>query len=113
MLTISISITEVLSSFGIEKRFTVKSSFDEIISCHSNQKKRLDIEEFFNTINVVNDPLIQIKKNLVRLLSELVENKIIQNKVEISLKSGKKKILLDQKFNYFGYNPADKIYPIA
>ena len=56
----------------------------------SDQKKTLDIEEFFTTINVRNDPLIQIKKNLIRLLSELVENKIIQNEVEISLKSGKK-----------------------
>lgn len=27
----------------------------------SNQKKLLDLEEFFNTINVQNDPLIQIK----------------------------------------------------
>ena len=60
----------------------------------SNQTKRLDLEEFFNTINVRNDPLIQIKKNLIRLLSELVENKIIQNEVEILLKSGKKKYYL-------------------
>jgi hypothetical protein len=30
----------------------------------SDQKKRLDLEEFFNTINVRNDPLIQIKKIL-------------------------------------------------
>ena len=56
----------------------------------SDQKKRLNIEEFFNTINVRNDPLIQIKKNLIRLLSELVENKITQNEVVIVLKSGKK-----------------------
>jgi hypothetical protein len=51
----------------------------------------LDLEEFLNTINVRNDPLIQIKKNLIQLLSELVENKIIQNEVEVILKSGKKK----------------------
>jgi len=57
----------------------------------SDQKKRLYLEEFFNTINVRNDPLIQIKKNLIQLLSELVENKIIQNEVEVILKSGKKK----------------------
>ena len=53
--------------------------------------KRLDLEEFFNTINVRNDTLIQIKKNLIQLLNELVENKIIQNEVEVILKSGKKK----------------------
>jgi hypothetical protein len=57
----------------------------------SDQKKRLDLEEFFNTINVRNDPLIQIKKNIIQLLSELVENKIIRNEVEVILKSGKKK----------------------
>jgi len=57
----------------------------------SGQKKRLDLEEFFNKINVGNDPLIQIKKNIIQLLSKLVENKIIQNEVEVTLKSGKKK----------------------
>lgn len=60
----------------------------------SDENKRIDLEEFFDTINVRNDPLIQIKKNLIRLLSELVENKIIQNEVEILLKSGKKKYYL-------------------
>ena len=56
-----------------------------------NQKKTLDLEEFFNTINVRNDPLIKIKKNLIRLLNELVNNEIIHNKVEIVLKSRKNK----------------------
>ena len=57
----------------------------------NDQKKRLDLEEFFNTINVRNDRLIQIKKTIIQLLSELVENKMIQNEVEVTLKSGKKK----------------------
>ena len=57
----------------------------------SNQKKRLYLEGFFNTINVRNDPLVKIKKNLIQLLSELVENKIIQNEVKVILKSGKEK----------------------
>lgn len=56
----------------------------------SDQKKRLSLEEFFNTINVRNDSLNQIKKNIIQLLRELVENKIIQNEVEAVLKSGKK-----------------------
>ena len=59
----------------------------------SDQEKRFDLEEFFNPINVRNAYLIQMKKNIIRLLSELVENRIIQNKVEILLKSGKKKIV--------------------
>jgi hypothetical protein len=58
----------------------------------SEPEKTLDLEEFFNTINVRNDPLIQIKKNLIQLLSELVNNKIIHDGVRIILKSGKKKI---------------------
>lgn len=58
----------------------------------SDQKKRLNLKKFFNKLNVRNDPLIKIKKNIIRLLSELVENKISQNEVEIILKSGKKKI---------------------
>ena len=37
-----------------------------------DQKKMLDLQEFFNTINARNDVLIQIKKNLIRLLSKLV-----------------------------------------
>jgi hypothetical protein len=56
----------------------------------NDQEKRLYLEEFFNTINVRNDLLNQIKKNIIQLLSELVENKIIQNEVEVVLKSGKK-----------------------
>ena len=47
----------------------------------SGQKKRLDFEKFFNRINVRNDSLIKIKKNIIQLLSELVGNKSIQNKV--------------------------------
>lgn len=45
----------------------------------SDQKKRLNLENFFNKINVRNDPLIKIKKSIIRLLSELVKNKIIKN----------------------------------
>ena len=63
----------------------------------SDRKKKLYLEKFFNTINVRNDPLIQIKKNIIQLLSELVKNKIIQNEVEIVLKSCKKKDMLIQK----------------
>ena len=51
----------------------------------------MDLEEFFNPINLRNNQLIQIKKNIIQLLNELAENKIIQNEVEIVLKSGKKK----------------------
>ena len=55
------------------------------------QEKRLDLGEFFNKINVPNNQLIQIKKNIIQLLNELVENKIIHNEVRLVLKSGKKK----------------------
>ena len=57
----------------------------------SEREKTLNLEEFFNRINLPNNQLIQIKKSLIQLLSELVENKIIQNEVKIILKSGQKK----------------------
>ena len=55
------------------------------------QEKIFDIEDFFNTINVRNDQLIKIKESIIQLLKELVKDKIIHNRLEIVLKSGKKK----------------------
>ena len=60
----------------------------------SEQKKTLDLEEFFNPINFRNNDLIQIKKRIIQLLNELVETQIIRNEVDIVLKSGKKKYQL-------------------
>ena len=57
----------------------------------NEQKKILDLQEFFNTINVSNKRLIGIKESIIQLLKELVEDKIIYNLLEIILKSGKKK----------------------
>jgi hypothetical protein len=57
----------------------------------SKPEKTLDLEEFFILINLRNNQLIKIKKNIIQLLNELAENNIIQNTVEIVLKSGKKK----------------------
>jgi hypothetical protein len=62
----------------------------------SKAEKTLDLEEFFNSINLRNNQLIQIKKNIIQLLNELAENNIIQNEVEIVLKSGKRKDQLIQ-----------------
>ena len=62
----------------------------------SSTKKKLDLEEFFNGINARNHSLIQIKKKLIQLLRELAENYIIQNEIEILLKSGKNKSYLIQ-----------------
>ncbi len=57
----------------------------------SGREKRLDLQEFFNPINYRNTALVQIKKNIIKLFNELVENEIIQNEVGIILKSGKNK----------------------
>lgn len=57
----------------------------------SEREKRLDLEEFFNPINVRHAVLIPIKKTILQLLRELVENQIIDNQLEITLKSGTKK----------------------
>jgi hypothetical protein len=62
----------------------------------SKPEKTLDLEEFFILINLRNNQLIKIKKNIIQLLNELAENNIIQNAVEIVLKSGKKKDQLIQ-----------------
>jgi hypothetical protein len=43
----------------------------------SEQKKLLDLQEFFNRINVRNNQLIQITKGIIRLLKKLVRNKVI------------------------------------
>jgi hypothetical protein len=57
----------------------------------SAQEKTLDLEEFFNKINVRNDQLIKIKESIIQLLKELVKEKIIFDHLLIELKSGKKK----------------------
>nr|UDP55556.1 hypothetical protein orf190a [Schizostauron trachyderma] len=62
----------------------------------SKRGKRLDLEEFFNTINVRNADLNQIKKRIIKLLKELVDNIIIRDELGIIMKSGKRKDLLIQ-----------------
>jgi hypothetical protein len=57
----------------------------------SKQEKILNLEKFFNTINVRNDQLIKIKESMIQLLQELVKDKIIHNQLEIVFKSDKKK----------------------
>jgi hypothetical protein len=49
----------------------------------NEQKKVLDLQEFFCTINVSNKHLIGVKESIVRLLKELVKDKIIHNQLEI------------------------------
>jgi hypothetical protein len=63
------------------------------------QEKRLDLDEFFTRVNVPNNQLIKIKKSIIQLLNELVEDKIIHNEVEFVLKSGKKKDQLIKNLN--------------
>ena len=70
----------------------------------SAREKTLDLQEFFNKINVLNKYLIGIKESIVQLLKELVKDKIIHNQLEIVLKSD-----LDKIFNHFRYNTTNKI----
>lgn len=67
----------------------------------SNQEKILNLEKFFNTINVRNDQLIKIKESMIQLLQELVKDKIIHNQLEIVFKSDKKfsKIIFIKNLN--------------
>ena len=57
----------------------------------NEQKKLLDLQEFFNTINVSNKRLIGIKESIIELFKALVKDKIIHTRLEIILRSGKKK----------------------
>lgn len=53
--------------------------------------KTLDFENFFNTVvdkQIRQDSLIQIKKNIIKLLSELVRSKIITDDAKIIMKNG-------------------------
>jgi hypothetical protein len=43
----------------------------------------------------------EIKNAIIQLLNELVKNKIIQNEMEMILKSEKKRRLVDPKLHYF------------
>ena len=61
------------------------------------KEKKLNLDEFFKRVNVPNKQLIQIKKSIIQLLNELVENKIIQNEIKVVLKSGRKKDQLIRK----------------
>lgn len=65
-------------SFLISKNkndLRLKVQFIESLAVNE-QEKFLDLEEFFNRINVRNNQLIRIKKSMIELLKELVENKI-------------------------------------
>ena len=55
------------------------------------QEKKLNLDEFFNKVNISNNQLIKIKKSIIQLLNELVKDKIIDNEVRFVLKSGGKK----------------------
>lgn len=67
----------------------------------SSREKVLDLEEFFNRVNVPNNQWIQVKKSIIQLLNKLVGNNIIQNQIEIKLKSGKKTDQLIEKLTTY------------
>jgi len=101
----SIEVFAAEELFHFSYTFQLPKSF--LISTHKNdlrlklqlmkslavheQEKKLDLDEFFKKVSVPNKQLIQIKKSIIQLLNKLVENQIIYNKVEIVLKSRKKK----------------------
>lgn len=60
----------------------------------NDRKKILDLQEFFNAINVSNKRLVVIKESIIYLLKELVKEKFIHNQIEILFKNSKKKEVL-------------------
>jgi len=80
-------------SFLVSKQkndLRLKAQFIKALAVN-DQEKLLDLQEFFNTINVSNKRLIGIKENIIQLFKELAEDRIIHNRLEILLKNGKKK----------------------
>ena len=65
----------------------------------SDENKRIDLEEFFNTINVRNDPLIQIKKKLIFLTDIAVVNLHLFFRIMKTLLFAQKRCLLVAKTN--------------
>ena len=57
----------------------------------NQQQKIFDLEEFFNQVSLPNSYMIQIKKSIIQLLNELVEDQIIETELEIIPKKGKNK----------------------
>ena len=55
------------------------------------QEKKLNLDKFFDQVNVSNKQLIKIKKNIIKLLKELVEDRIIDDEIVLVLKSDEKK----------------------
>ena len=56
-----------------------------------NWKKIVDLQEFFNAINISNKRLIAIKGSIISLLKELVKDNVIHNQIEILFKNNKVK----------------------
>ena len=65
------------------------------------QEKKLNLDEFFNKVNVSNNQLIKIKKSIIELFKELVKDKVIGNEVGFVLKSGRKKDQLIKNLTTF------------
>jgi hypothetical protein len=53
----------------------------------SDLQKTFDVQEFFYQISTSNTQMIQVKKQFIDLLQELVQDKIIKFELEIILKS--------------------------
>jgi len=70
------------------KLFLLKS-----LAVHA-QEKKLNLDKFFDQVNVPNKQLVKIKKNIVKLLNELVESRIVDDEIVLVLKSDGKKDLL-------------------
>lgn len=56
-----------------------------------DQQKTFDLEEFFNQVSVSSSRMIQIKKKIIQLIKELVENKSIEPELQIIYKNGNEK----------------------
>lgn len=79
----------MFKSFFISKQkndLQLKIKFIKALAA-SDRKKILDLQEFFNAINVSNNHSVVIKESIIYLLKELVKDKIIHNQIEFLFKN--------------------------
>lgn len=78
-----------------------------------DQKKTFDFQEFFDQVSVKSSHMIQIKKSMIQLVDELVEEELIQLELQIIYKNWKKRqirieeltnCIISKRIQYFKFN---------
>lgn len=98
--------------FGLTKSFLNSKSKNDLrlkvrlmqALATNPRKKCFDLQEYFNQVSVAGNRMVVIKKEIIRLLTELSTNNIIEPELEIVYKSGKEKQIQIKELNTFILN---------